>query len=528
MGSGGLLQLVAIGAQDVYLTSNPQITFFRAVYRRHTNFSFDTVDVPFTNGAMFGSRSLATIPRQGDLLSKMYIRVVLSAGTAPEGAKWAWVPRVGHEIINLVQLSIGGQIIDRHTSTWLNVWHNLTHPSDKDGVYNKLVGDVPELTTMSASHNSAVLYIPLQFFNCRQYGNTIPMISLQYHNVELNIDFEKLESLIITSGFTTDSPGNQMGLRIEEASLVCDMILLDTDERRRFAQQGLEQLIEQVQWTGAESIQFGANRVALNFNHPIKSMYWVVRLGKYLNVTGQYKYLAYHPTDVNQMLLLATKRFALALARYSGGDRLVLNNNMLTPQLNLPANMLAKFTAIQAVAITTSPTLENITILGDLLTLEDISQPTSQLFAGITVTAVGDGAPLYDVTVRMPGNYGLYIDKSTNPMSEASLQFNGLERINRDAAYYNYIHPLNHHTRSPPDGLNVFSFALTPEDKQPSGSCNFSRLDAAVLSMLFKNADISNDDMRAMFGNDTQIDIMAFSYNVLRILSGMGGLAYSN
>jgi hypothetical protein len=128
----------------------------------------------------------------------------------------------------------------------------------------------------------------------------------------------------------------------------------------------------------------------------------------------------------------------------------------------------------------------------------------------------------------MPGNYGLYIDKSTNPMSEASLQFNGLERINRDAAYYNYIHPLNHHTRSPPDGLNVFSFALTPEDKQPSGSCNFSRLDAAVLSMLFKNADISNDDMRAMFGNDTQIDIMAFSYNVLRILSGMGGLAYSN
>lgn len=525
---GGLLQLVAIGSQDVYLTSNPQVTFFRTVYRRHTNFAVDTVDVTFSNGASFGSRSSLSIPRQGDLLTKMYLRVVLSAGTAPSGASWAWVHRIGHELIKLVQLSIGGQVVDKQTSTWMNIWHDLTHSINQDIAYNKLIGETPELTVMSPSHKSAVLHIPLQFFCCRNNGNALPLISLQYHEVELDVDFQNLERLIITSGFNTNTPGKSMGLRIEEASLVCDMILLDTDERRRFAQQSSEKLFEQVQWTGTESINFGTNRIALNYNHPVKSMYWIIRLGKFLNINGSYKYLSYHPSDNDMMLLQATKRFALSLARYSGGDQLTLENNLLMPALNLPADLLAKFMAIQAAGITTAPTIDNITILGDLLTMDDISLPCDQLFAGATRTTVGEGAPLYDVTVRMPGNYGLYLDGTVSVMSENTIQFNGMDRISREGLYYNYIQPLEFHTRSPPDGLNMYSFSQAPEQLQPSGTCNFSRLDTAVLSMVLGNRDILDDDLRAMIGSDTQIDVMALNYNILRIMSGMAGVAFSN
>lgn len=525
---GGLLQLVAYGAQDVYLTGNPQVTFFRTVYRRHTNFSIDTVDVTFNNGAAFGTRSTLSIPRQGDLLNKMYLRVELSAGTAPDGAQWAWVRRVGHELIKLIQLSIGGQVIDKHTSTWMNVWHDLTHPADKDAAYNKIIGDVPELTTMDASHKSAVLYIPLQFFNCRQLGNTIPLISLQYHDVKLDVDFESLEKLIITSGFSTSTPGQQMGLRILNATLVCEMVLLDTDERKRFAQSSSEQLIEQVQWTGADNVSFGNNRINLNFNHPIKSLYWVTRLGKFLNADGSYKYLSYNPSDPDMMRLQATKRFVLALARYTGGNRLVLSSNLVVPALNLPSALLAKFNAIQPAGITTDPSVDNITILGDLLSIDDISQPVSELFNGITRPSVGDGAALYDTTVRMPSNYGLYLDKSGNPMNDATIQFNGMDRISRDATYYNYMQPLAHHSRSPPDGLNIYSFAISPEEHQPSGTCNFSRLDTAVLSMSLSDRDIPDDEMRTMIGSDSQLNVMALNYNVLRVMSGMGGLAFSN
>jgi hypothetical protein len=525
---GGLLQLVAYGAQDVYLTGNPQVTFFRSVYRRHTNFAIEPVDVTFNNGVAFGTRSTLSIPRQGDLLSKMYLRVELSAGTAPDGAQWAWVRKVGHELIKLVQLSIGGQVIDKQTALWMNVWHDLTHPTDKDPSYNKIIGDVPELTTMDTSHKSAVLYIPLQFFNCRQIGNTIPLISLQYHEVKIDIDFENVEKLIVTSGFTGSSPGQQMGLTMLKASLLCDMILLDTDERKRFAQSASEQLVDQIQWTGTDNINFGNNRIALNFNHPIKSLYWVIRLGKFINADGIYQYLAYNSNDYDMMRLQATKRFVLALARYTGGNQLILSNNLVVPALNLPANLLAQFNAIQAAGITTDPLVDNITILGDLLTIDDVSKPVSELFVGVTRPTVGDGAALYDTVIRMPSNFGLYLDNSGNPVNNASIQFNGMDRIDQDSMYFNYMQPLAHHSRSPPDGLNMYSFAISPEEFQPSGTCNFSRLDSVVLSLMLNNRDIADDDMRTMIGGDSQVDVMAMNYNILRILSGMGGLSYSN
>lgn len=526
--TAGLLQLVAVGQQDVHLISNPEISFFKTVYRRHTNFAVSQEDLTFINGAKFGEKSTVVVDRKGDLLSKMYVRVVITGAVAPTGAKWAWVRRLGHELIKSVELSIGGQPIDKHNSMWFNTWYDLTHPKDKDEGYLRLIGDVPELTTLDTEHKKAVLYIPLQFFHCRRYGNPISLIGLQYHDVKLEIEFEKLENLLITSGFV-GRPVDQLSIQIESASVVCDMILLDTDERKRFAQSKTQQLIEQVQWTGNDNVRAGSNRILLNFNHPIKEFIWAVRLGKYLNVNGDYKYLAYHPTDVDMMRLQATKRFALAVARYTGGNRLVLSDNLLVPAVDLPSALLDKFNSIQAAGITTDPVMENITILGDLLSIEDISVPTDKLLQDIVRPTEGHGAALYDVVVRMPSNYGLYLDRSGLPIYEATLQFNSHDRISREGLYYNYVQPLQHHTRTPPAGLCVYSFALQPEEsQQPTGSCNASRLDSVVLSTIIGHHDITGGEMAELVSNDTNITIMALSLNILRLESGMGGLMYSN
>lgn len=527
---GGLLQLVAYGAQDVYLTGNPQITFWKTVYRRHTNFAIDTVDVPFTGSVQFGTRASLTIPRKGDLLSKMYLRVELPSGTASsQGAQWAWVRRVGHSIIRNIQFSIGGQIIDKQTSTWLNIWYDLTHPLAKDTSYLKMIGDTPALTTMAQSHNSSVLHIPLQFYSCRQIGTPILLIALQYHEVKLDIDFESLQNLVITSGFQNEVH-TELGISHDfVADLVCEMVLLDTDERRRFAQNSHEQLVEQLQQTGISRLTVGTTRIALTYNHPVKELTWITRLGKFVNPDGRFKFLAYHPTDMDAMRLQATKRFVLTLARYTGGNRLVLNNNVISAQLNLPNNLLTMFNEIQAVAITTEPVVGNVTILGRMLTIEEISRTVDDLFQGVTRSTVGDGMPIHDVVLKQYNNYGLTIDGAGNMLSIVTLQFNGQERISRDGAYFNMVQPWQAHTRSPPDGLYVYSFALSPEDSQPSGTCNFSRIDTAVLAFeITETTDYTNAQLLDFMGDNTYVDIFATNYNVLRVMSGMAGLSYSN
>jgi hypothetical protein len=371
--------------------------------------------------------------------------------------------------------------------------------------------------------------VPLQFFNCRQLGNTIPLIACQYHDVKINIEIESLDKLLVTSGFT-NSAALELGISSTlDANLVCEMVLLDTDERRRFAQNSHEQLVDQVQWTGSDNIDQGTNRVALNFNHPVKEMMWIVRLGRFLNSQGTFKFLAYHPSDVDNMRLIATKRYVLSLARYTGGNRLILSNNLLVPSTQLQGALYQKFVNIQAAAITTEPVIDNITIMGDLLTLAEISQTVDEIFTGLTRTNVGDGAPNLDVVVRQPNNYGLNIDGSGSSIDTVTIQFNGIDRISRDSFYFNTVHPNACHTRSPPDGLHVYSFALSPEEFQPSGTCNFSRLDTAVLSLnVANNPDLSDQALFQLLGSDSRIDVMAYNYNVLRVMSGMAGLAFSN
>lgn len=514
---GALIQLVAYGAQDVILTGSPQITFFKQIYRRHTNFACESVKCTFSGAPSFGNKVTIKIPRNGDLLSKTYIRVAVSAGSVGiTDAKWAWVKNPGHAIIKSAELVIGGQRIDLQTGDWNHVWYELSHPVGQERGYNKLIGNGLDQTTLATEHGAYVMYIPLNFFYCRHMGLALPLVALQYHDVEMNITFETLDNLIITSGPIQPS---ELGVSMTDGSVYADYVFLDTDERRRFAQASHNYLIEALQFTGQEHVRDRTNMIMLNFNHPVKEMVWFVRSGAY---TGNFTYLWYHPSDIDAMLNIATKRLALALARYDGSGNLILNNGSLIASVGLPPALADIFDRIQAVSLSVTPTLENVTVLGETISLVTASTPVESLLASVSSRPLtGHGSAAYDVVVKMPHNFGLYLDGSVNPIEEATVMLNGHELFGaRDAAYFNYIKPLQHHTNTPSDGVNVFSFALHPEEIQPSGTLNFSRIDSAVLKLSL--------DARGVQFDSASISVYATSYNELRITSGMAGLAWSN
>ena len=252
---GGLMQLVAYGAQDVYLTGNPQITFFKVVYRRHTNFSKECIEQTFNGAVGLGKKVTCTISRNGDLVQEMYFRFKGETTSSP--------PNTTEDCNNLlktVELEIGGQKVDKHYSKWMDIYNDL-YVSNEEHAYRSVLaqGDTEEHV------------LPLRFWFCRNPGLALPLIALQYHEVKVNIELNSVYGV------------NSAADTVSDASLLVNYVYLDTDERRRFAQVSHEYLIEQVQHTGVESLSSGSNKVNLNFNHPVKMLAWKLNGAAFTN-----------------------------------------------------------------------------------------------------------------------------------------------------------------------------------------------------------------------------------------------------
>ena len=426
---GGLMQLVAYGAQDIYLTGNPQITFFKVVYRRHTNFSMESIQQTLNGTADFGARVSATISRNGDLVSKLWYEMDPSAVC---GTSTAASPNPMHSIFKSLEIEIGGQRIDKHYHHWLNVWTELTEETcvskvDAGGLYRAsdavtVSGDAQtdvevhkapsayqrmacavKPAGVAVAENYAI--VPLQFWFCRNPGLALPLIALQYHEVKLITEFEDQANSV------GGSDGSLSGV-----TLYADYIYLDTDERRRFAQVSHEYLIEQLQYQNESA----ATSFTLNFNHPVKELIW-----------------------------------AGARAAATGA-----NGSISTPM---------------PVALHATP-----------------------------------GTKLHDEALASA--------------TTCKLRLNGHDRFSaRHQAYFTRCQPWTYHSNPgggvQSDAISVYSFALKPEEHQPSGTCNFSRIDNAQLEFSAKVCGGSASE---------GLHIYAVNYNVLRIMSGMGGLAYSN
>ena len=435
---GGLMQLVAYGAQDIYLTGNPQITFFKVVYRRHTNFSIEAILQTFDGsvGTTGGLRT-STISRNGDLVYRLWLECDLtSAGiTAPGNTYTNWTNNTGHALIDYCEIEIGGQTMDKHTGHWLDIWNELTDHEESEWIgLNKHSAKNAYLKSGSLTGSSTIkLYVPLKFWFCRNPGLALPLIALQYHEVKFNIKTRGLLALVNSDSTNTGFSPVTDSIKVE---LWADYIFLDTDERRRFAQVTHEYLIEQLQYTSKNNLTNDV-KLLLDFNHPVKEVIWVL------------------------------------------------------PQTRSQESAGAGATNIDATNVAGK-------VASNSISMNDYFN--------------------YNASLSDEATENIYGVESYEGFKTAVLKLNGRERFKeRSASYFRLCQPLQAEHKIPTKHIYCYSFALQPEEHQPSGTCNFSRVDNVYLEL--KNV---NDSAHV------KLNVYVINYNVLRIMSGMAGIAYSN
>ena len=557
--TGGLIQLVTFGTEDLFLTGVPQMSFFKLVYRRHTNFSIEAVQVPFDTATDFGKQMVLTVPKNGDLIHKTYlvidlpavqlkkdqnppvetcvdtqlptllsnldilitfianndtayrqallqfdpfpnpntddaegqamlttlintfvsipgalanrnafiiminnlgifqqfigvslfdtslnleangtfnkftVKQTLDAGvqlgfklynmfytqilecnlssqdaTSPF-AKFAWVDRLGHAIIDNVEVQIGGHKIDKHPGQWFDIWYDLSRNIFQQPNYFKMIGNVPQLTNFDTAIKPAYqLTIPFYFWFCRFSGLSIPLVAMDYHDVQFFVTLRNLENVAYTDGTT----GLYNKVHLVNAVLYFDYIYLDADERRRFAQASHEYLIEELQYDIFENVTANKFQGKVDFVHPCKELIWTFQFNDFVD--------NFNETNKSQW-----------------------------------------------------------------------------------------------------SNFSLTNDGLGNPVATSYFELNGYQRVpNLEGNYFNYVQPYECYSNTPGDGINVYSFALEPEELQPCGTCDMTILDNVVVYLTFDPAVPANV-------NGGTVTIYTRNYNILRFFAGFGALAYT-
>ncbi len=418
-GQGGLLQLVAQGKQDVFLTGNPQMTWFKMVYRRYTNFAVESQPMYFDGTPDFGKKITCNVPRRGDLLSQVFLEVTLPAlnllnADGSIGPAVSYVNSVGHALIQEITIEVGEQEIDRQNGEWMEIWSNYTTTKDKQTGFYNMIGKVDGYSPPTL-YGPIKLYIPLHFWFCRNPGLALPLIALQYHPIRINLTLRPLNKLFFSQALTTPACSTLQvaPAQITDLMLWGDYIYLDPEERRRFVSSTHEYLIEQVQYTAPIAIAPGSTSASLRleFNHPVRELFWFIKRD-----------------DMN---------------RYNE--------------------------------------YFNYSSLGT-----------------------------FEIGTR------------TDILSDAVLQLDGFDRFKvRDAGYFRLVQPWQYHTVVPEESfVYSYSFALRPEDVQPSGSMNASRMDSMVLQISL------NQTLVNTIGTLTS-RVYAINHNVFRIADGFGGVLFT-
>lgn len=521
--TGGLMQLVAYGAQDTYLTGNPQITFFKIVYRRHTNFSMETIRQTINGDTntdtLRENKSSVIISRNGDLLGRIYVTSNTTGITD------------GSDIVKEVSIEIGGQEIDRQTKEWSQIWNELTIPEDKTLGYKNMIGCLNNNLNSTGNLGVGYVQIPLLFWFCRNPGLALPLIALQYHEVQLNFIY-----------------GTSVGVNAD-LSVECDYFYLDTDERRRFAQASHEYLIEQIQTQKLNSV----NDHKLSFNHPVKEIIWTSSTDyidaslslngherfekqkkEYFQLRQPYDYHSAIPgynIPISEKTELLTTPIDSAVRKHNISlDVTETNSSFVTlTETNMTFGSINDFeNANNSNANDTTAPFKRFKV-GDMITIVISSYPDPSRTVGDTEEAEDESAIEKDITSSKTSFHRVTgIDTSTKvitfePRITGTVGLNNLINNAPDTTEVGdrlYIYILGRIQRNESrcsklaKNINVYSFSLRPEDHQPSGTCNFSRIDTA---RLITGAPLATGDC-----------VYAVNYNILRIMSGMGGLAYSN
>lgn len=538
MSTGALTQLAALGSQDQYLSVAGEITFFKGVYRRHTNFAKESVTMQFNQSVQWGSKSSCTISRTGDLLSKTWLHLTLPALNKPENVE-NWLTRhqislqefsrdpeiqkryylagegncpharycdeVGHAIIDKVDLVIGGTLIDSHPGHYLQVWNELTQTPEKKQIAHLVGRSGTEAELEELAQSTQYLYVPLQFFFCRHLMQALPLIALQYHEVKIDVTFKNIEDVVAFPGYkmVTDEQSGKRGYvrksvtttgnRIDgykssgPITTTTDMLVSDgtIDYSQTLATNFVPTGgVPRIDESGVASSPNYANAWQI-CEMPTKSQ---LQLSAELLCN-----LVYLEEDERKTFAGSTHEYLVDLLQFQGPH------------------------VVQTGEQTTYHAYFN--------------HPTSELiWTFVPKVAIDSGEPF---------NYSA-LQKSYNaagdPMKTAKLQFNGYDRFSQmSSVYFRELVPAQYHTSVPTRQIYVYSFALEPEDFRPSGSVNLSRIDNVKLITTHINFyEGEGLFMERAMGHQTsqmkggELRVYARSKNVLRIKSGMAGLAYAN
>jgi hypothetical protein len=476
MPGGALMQLVAYGASDVYLTGDPKVTFFQSAYKRHTNFAMETVQQTVSGNAGPGGLVSVTMARSGDLIGDMFIvlqpnpTAVSQLTSDNVGNDMAWV---AERAFSSVELFIGGQSIDKHYQLWFRLYSEVFLNETKKMNYGKLAS----ITTYNQGTSIAYAYLPLIFFFNRNPGLYLPLIALQYH--EVRIDFT------LSSQYANYFGTNPF-------AVWANYVYLDTVEREKFAKTPHEYLIEQVQYINPDPVGYANENtpsvIRMQYNHPVKELIWCY----------QNNSIGTNPNALwNFSSSVANVNVSVDLNKIAQSTSFTPPNWTGAPVLYTPPLLSSNLYVTAASNVTT----------GNTLSLQ------SNVLTGNVFWTEG-GMPRYGASSN--NVYG----QEVGPMHQAKIILNGTDRfVPQFGKYFNQYQPYQYHTGSPYPGIYVYSFAIKPEELQPSGTCNFSRIDIAQIAVNLKTGVPYQNIQQQMF---------AVNYNILRIQSGLGGVAFAN
>lgn len=452
------------GAQMEYLIGNPEISYFKTAYRRHTNFAMESVRQTFLTKPVLelNTRSSFTcrINRVADLLKDVYLCFTLPSIYSTDKHRFQWIENLAKYAIYSYSVKLDTQTIDQRYGEWMDVWTELSISSDKKTIYDKMSANTEEVTnplvrtkkitirnnklyyryypvgtTGSPSIPQSKYFIPLDFWFTKEPGLALPLIALQYQNLDITIEMRSLlelcqvydhvqERYMSVTTYNSKSyhtpvrlgdflyPTNNIPQEVDnsidlEAYLECNFIYLDTEERVQLAKNNTDYLIDRIYRIEQGGIYKQAT-IDLTIQNPIKELIWLTRRS-------------------------------------------------------------------------------------DAVLYNDWSNFTN----------------------RLPS------DRTYSIMKSARLLWNGMERFEeKDKQYFNLVQPYLHHTRGPREGIYVYSFALNPEKNQPSGAFNASMIDRIQMY-------VTNEELQSGNNYDYEYVVYAVYNNIFRVMSGMGGMVFA-
>ena len=505
---GGYIQLAAYGSQDYYLTSNPQISFFKTVYRRYTNFSMDFYRVNPENNLTLSDKNTTTykfkIDRNADLISNIFFVFLIPDIYSSENTEFKWIPNLGFNIIESVSFFIGGSKIDEQYGEWMYIWSEMTMVESKKKNFYEMVGNTWDLYNPKRDSGNGNVYpnktvndfipsifgrkirVPLYFWFSTNPSLAVPLVALQYHPVEISIILRKINDLftIIDREVGSTTAAKRIKTNPNINSEVYD---------RRY---GIHNFIKDP--TFVDSIN--GERVLKSF--PIDP---------YLDIN--YIYLS-----MDEM-----KRFAQTEHKYLINQ---VKKSSFKEQIgSITLDLLIHHPTTLLVVIVKRSDMEDFNKWNNFTNW--IDRFTAPYKPGFFNEYFDNNLSNSNELSEVANESNIDIRKNKDCIKSISLKLNGVERFAaQEGDFFNKCQSFLFCKGQPPDGVYPYSFSLDPFKYQPSGSCNMSRFSSIQLEMETQNVPI--DPATGEYKYKFDINVYSMNYNILRIISGQGNVEFSN